>query len=253
MATPTRPSRQAAFADEEGAIEDSREKTSDLLSRLGPRKPDSVRLQSVPPVPTAPPPALPVQSTPAAGDGDGVAHIGERAVAQGGSAAPGQAGSAGSSQAEQPAAASIGDRRGQRADKGAGAPRPADAARRKPPAAWISSVVYTRLVEFSDAEKRDRRSAARPFGVIVMDAIEKHADRLSTLWKGAGIDSPAPGQLFVRERHSRYRRHDLPPRSITLQGVGPENGKLLKRLQKQWGAGSVSDLVEQALRLELNI
>lgn len=86
-----------------------------------------------------------------------------------------------------------------------------------------------------------------------MDAIENHAEALASAWKGSGSGSPPPGRLFVRELNSRYRRHDLPPRSITLQGVGPENAKLLKRLKRQWGAGSVSDLVEKALRFEFGM
>lgn len=123
----------------------------------------------------------------------------------------------------------------------------------KPPAPWVSFDVYSRLTEFSESEKRTKRSAARPFGAIVMDAIEHHSDALASTWKNNGSDSPPAGKLFVREKNSRYRRHAMPPRSITLQGMSPDNAKLLKKLQKQWGAGSVSDLVEQALRFEFGM
>ena len=64
---------------------------------------------------------------------------------------------------------------------------------KKPPAAWISSDVYSRLLEYSDQEKRTRRSAARPFGVIALDAIESHAAELASSWKGSGGDFPHPG------------------------------------------------------------
>jgi hypothetical protein len=143
--------------------------------------------------------------------------------------------------------------RDRRAGKATGSAKHAEENPKKPPAAWISAAVYRHLVDYSDQEKRMKRAAARPFGVIAMDAIEKHAEALASAWKGSGTGTPQPGKLFVREQNSRYRRHDLPPRSITLQGIGPENGRLLKRLKKQWGAGSVSDLVEKALRFEFGM
>ena len=122
----------------------------------------------------------------------------------------------------------------------------------KPPAAWISSDVYSRLLEYPT--RRSGRGVLQRgrSGVIALDAIESHAAELASSWKGRRI-FPHPGKLFVREINSRYRRHDLPPQAITLQGVGPENAKLLKRLKKQWGAGSVSNLVERALRLEFRM
>jgi hypothetical protein len=125
--------------------------------------------------------------------------------------------------------------------------------RAKPPAAVVSADVYRRLKEYSDDEKRAKRSAARPFGVIAMDAIERHAEVLASAWEEGGRGVPPPGGLFVRERHSHYRRHALPAKPIALQGVSPENAEILKKLKNQWGAGSVSDLVEQALRIELQI
>lgn len=128
-----------------------------------------------------------------------------------------------------------------------------EAATKKPATAWISSEVYSRLLEFSDQEKRTQLRAARPFGVIAMDAIENHADQLGSMWKRSEARSPASGKLFARESGSHYRRHAQPLRCITLQGVSADNSRLLKRLAKAWGAGSVSDLVEQALRLEFRV
>lgn len=125
--------------------------------------------------------------------------------------------------------------------------------RAKPPEAVVSADVYKRLKEYSDDEKRAKRSAARPFGAIAMDAIERHAEVLAAAWEEAGPAVAPPGALFVRAPHSHYRRHALPAKSITLQGVSPANAEILKKLKNQWGAGSVSDLVERALRIELQI
>lgn len=129
-----------------------------------------------------------------------------------------------------------------------------EAATKKPATAWISSEVYSRLLEFSDQEKRTQLRAARPFGVIAMDAIENHADQVGSMWKRSEAQyEAASGKLFARESGSHYRRHAQPPRCITLQGVSADNSRLLKRLAKAWGTGSVSDLVEQALRLEFRV
>jgi hypothetical protein len=125
--------------------------------------------------------------------------------------------------------------------------------RARPPEALVSADVYERLVEYSDAEKRTKRSTARPFGVIAMDAIDRHAEVLASAWEEAGPAVAPPGGLFVRAHHSKFRRHALPAKSISLQGVSAENAEILKKLKNQWGAGSVSDLVERALRIELQI
>ena len=69
-----------------------------------------------------------------------------------------------------------------------------EAATKKPATAWISSEVYSRLLEFSDQEKRTQLRAARPFGVIAMDAIENHADQLGSMWKRSEARSPASGR-----------------------------------------------------------
>ena len=240
----------------------------DILETLAPRKGEPARLQSVPPLPDIAPgePAAEPAASPRTVDRpvdmpEAQIEVGGEGLAQGSAPDRGdtaaQLQTAATVSAESgpdvvPAAGS-GDRRERKSAKASAVSKQAEEGPKKPPAAWISSDVYSRLLEYSDQEKRTRRSAARPFGVIALDAIESHAAELASSWKGSGGDFTHPGKLFVREINSRYRRHDLPPRAITLQGVGPENAKLLKRLKKQWGAGSVSDLVERALRLEFGM
>jgi hypothetical protein len=266
MTRPTRPSRKSAFTDDEEKIVHERDKMDDVLDTLTSRKGEA-RLQSVPPLPAS---GLENHAgaqqdingaaeavhgrVEAAGD-ERTDHelppdlAAETSVPQGHTEEP-------ISLDSEPGVVlltGVGDQRDRKTGKATGLPRAAEEGTKKPPAAWISSDVYSRLVEYSDKEKRTKRAAARPFGVIAMDAIENHAAALAVTWKGSGVDSRQAGTLFVRELNSRYRRHELPPRSITLQGVGPENAKLLKRLKKQWGAGSVSDLVEKALRLEFEM
>jgi hypothetical protein len=259
MTRPTRPARKGAFTEDEAKIAHERDKLGDALETLPSRKGEA-RLQSVPPLPVSGLENHHVALHDIHGAADEAVHgLGEAALPPGLAAET----SVPQGQTEAPIAVAsapdvvlatgLGVRRDLKAGKATGLPRAAEEGPKKPPAAWISSDVYSRLVEYSDKEKRTKRAAARPFGVIAMDAIENHAEALAVTWKGSGVDSRHAGTLFVRELNSRYRRHDQPPRSITLQGVGPENAKLLKRLKKQWGAGSVSDLVEKALRLEFGI
>lgn len=262
MTRPARPSRKAAFSSDEEKIQHERDKLDDVLETLPSRNGEPPRLQSVPALPAT----APADSS--AGGQRVAAEVGQVLVTEVGerisgdvpgtagpvSVAPAQSAPANpSATADEVSATSAADRPDRKSAKAAGPVKQAEESPKKPPAAWISSDVYLRLVEYSDTEKRMKRTAARPFGVIAMDAIENHAEALASAWKGSGSGSPPPGRLFVRELNSRYRRHDLPPRSITLQGVGPENAKLLKRLKRQWGAGSVSDLVEKALRFEFGM
>lgn len=254
---PVRPSRKAAFTKDEEKIEQERDKLDDVLGRLSSlRTGEPPRLQSVPALPTTP-------SGASFGDGQIsatapgpvlVAEVGERVPEVDAPDSPASTASAlTDSSVSEASGTGSGGQRERRPGKAVVPAKHAEDAAKKPPAAWISTDVYLRLVDYSDKEKRMKRAAARPFGVIVMDAIENHAEVLASAWKGGGASTPQPGKLFVREISSRYRRHDLPPRSITMQGIGPENARLLKRLKKQWGAGSVSDLVEKALRLEFGM
>lgn len=252
MTRPTRPSRKAAFTDDEAKIVEERDKLGDALAMLKPHRAEA-HLQSVPSVPDS---GQDIGA--AAGTSSILVDIaGERTTPRPAPSLPAEplapAVWVAPTSPEAVAAPAGSDRRDRKAVKAAGTGKVAEESPKKPPAAWLSSEVYMRLVDYSDTEKRTKRAAARPFGVIAMDAIENHAATLAAAWKGSGTDSGQSGGLFVRELHSPYRRHELPPRSITLQGVGPENAKLLKRLKKQWGARSVSDLVEKALRLEFGM
>ncbi len=124
----------------------------------------------------------------------------------------------------------------------------------RPPEASLSADVYERLHQVATDERRDLHSQARPFGVIVMDALERHADRLNSAWK---LDpTPAAGSLFVRPTASavpRRRRHVRPPRSIPLSGIDETNSEVLDKLAQDWGAPTRSALVEQALRYEFEL
>ena len=251
MTRPTRPARKDAFTDDAAKVVQGRDKLGDALAQLKPHRVEA-HLQSVPPLPggqdiSGAAGANPIQVEIV---GEGSDHQLDP-PSEPSAAAPVTV--AVEPQPEVVPDSGGSDRRDRKSGKAAGTGKSAEESPKKPPAAWISSDVYTRLVDYSDTEKRTRRAAARPFGVIAMDAIENHAAALAAAWKGSGADSGQPRGLFVRELHSPYRRHELPPRSITLQGVGPENAKLLKRLKKQWGARSVSDLVEKALRLEFGM
>ncbi len=255
MSTPQRPRRQGAFDNSsEEHLQAVTEDTEDVLALLTRRTPEVTRLQSV--APLADPPARPVvvanpPAAPAAdltGDGGNQALSSAAAISPVSAppAAPFVASDAGSPDTDR-RAIGAGSRGTRRAGRAAGE------ASVKPPTAYLSHDVYLRLLEFSDKERKQKRTTARPFGVITMDAIERHADKLESFWKSKSSAAPPPGGLFVRAKsNSRYRRHEQTPRSITLQGVGPENARLLKQLKNRWGAGSVSALVEQALRFELN-
>ena len=263
MTRPMRPSRKAAFTDDEEKIAHERDKMDDVLEALTSRSVEPARLQAVPalPVEQGEPPAAPQVIVPVVEDGPtATVDVGERALAEPTPAVTEPASpdepapvTVANTPDEKPAATASAAHRDRKPQKAVGPAKQGEETRKKPPAAWISADVYRHLVAYSDEEKREKRAGARPFGVIAMDAIENHANILASAWKGSGAGPPRPGKLFVAEAHSRYRRHDAPPRSITLQGIGPENARLLKKLMKQWGAGSVSDLVEKALRLELGM
>lgn len=62
--------------------------------------------------------------------------------------------------------------------------------RAKPPEALVSADVYECLREYSDNEKGTTHSTARPFGVIAMDAIERHAEVLASAWEEGGRGVP---------------------------------------------------------------
>lgn len=124
--------------------------------------------------------------------------------------------------------------------------------RYRPPEVLLSAEVYDALYQLQIAEKKSRRGLARPMGAIVLDAIEKHAQRLVSTWEAAE-DTVGEGGLFVRPSSSavpRRRRHAVAPRTVVLSGVNALNSRRLDALVEEWGAGTRSALVEQALRYE---
>lgn len=127
--------------------------------------------------------------------------------------------------------------------------------RHRPPEVNLAAEVYDALYQLQIAEKKTRKGLARPMGTIVLDAIEKHADRLQRTW-AATEETVGEGGLFVRPSTSavpRRRRHAVAPRTVVLSGVNPINGRKLDALVEAWGAGTRSALVEQALRYEFNL
>jgi hypothetical protein len=137
--------------------------------------------------------------------------------------------------------------------------RPARGARSrvvKPPEAEVPYAVYEKLRDVAAAEKAENPVAARTHGVIVMDAIERHAAVLAVRWTAPISAEPAPGSLFIRtatKQGARHRTRTEPMHPVTLGGVSPKNRELIDSLALQWNAGSRAALVEEALRLEFGM
>jgi hypothetical protein len=135
-------------------------------------------------------------------------------------------------------------------------PRTPNPGKSRPPEVSLSVEVYQRLSRVSASEKVKNRGKARTFGIIVLDAIEHHADRLATAWQVTPQSAPEPGALFVRQSEPAVpprRRHVLPPRLVPLAGIDATNARLLDDFVDKWGTGTRSALVEQALRFEFNV
>lgn len=128
-------------------------------------------------------------------------------------------------------------------------------AQTRPPEVILSIEVYERLVKAAAAEKRAKRGASRrPFGIIVLDALDRHRERLASAWRGSqASEVPAPGSMFIRPTSTAVparRRHVNPPRTVALAGITGANSAILDDCVTQWGSGTRSALVEQALRYE---
>lgn len=128
------------------------------------------------------------------------------------------------------------------------------ARRASPPEVAIAAEVYAALRDLTLSERRTNPTAARTYGHVVLDAVERHADELQRHW----IDRPPPktGGLFTRGSETgtpSRRRHAAAPARVPLAGVISSDTDLLDNLAAQWGAGSRSALVEQALRLYLKV
>lgn len=136
-------------------------------------------------------------------------------------------------------------------------PVPPGKRRYRPPEVSLSAAVYQRLQQVSLDERRDRQGAARPFGAIVMDALDRHRNRLAEAWAPiADQTEPGADSLFVRTHTTAVpsrRRHASPPRIVPLSGIDAVNARLLDEYARRWGAVTRAALVEQALRYEFGM
>lgn len=129
----------------------------------------------------------------------------------------------------------------------------ANAARLAPPEVALPEEVYSVLRSLTLAERTADPTTARSYGQVVLDAVEKHADDLKGHW--AKPVAPTGTGLFRRVDTGRptRRRHNAPRARVPLAGVINTDAAVLDQLATDWGAGSRSALVEQALRLYLDV
>ena len=122
-----------------------------------------------------------------------------------------------------------------------------------PPEVALPQDVYISLRSLTLNERSSDPSTARSYGQVVLDAVERHATELKAHWVG-GASSPTTG-LFRRSEPGRptRRRHSEPRARVPLAGVINADAVVLDQLASDWGAGSRSALVEQALRLYLQV
>ncbi|MBB3040035.1 hypothetical protein [Hoyosella altamirensis] len=127
-------------------------------------------------------------------------------------------------------------------------------ARSAPPEAVVAPEVYQTLRKLTMRERQEKPDRARSYGQVVLDAVEAHADDLASHWRETAA-VPAASRLFRRVDPSqpRRRRHASSPARIPLAGIIPEDIRQLDTLATEWGAGSRSALVEEALRRYLKI
>ncbi|MDQ1178646.1 hypothetical protein QE397_000101 [Rhodococcus sp. SORGH_AS 301] len=122
-----------------------------------------------------------------------------------------------------------------------------------PPEVALPQAVYVALRSLTLDERNSNPATARSYGQVVLDAVEKHADELKDHWVGA--TSSASSGLFKRAEAGRptRRRHQKPRARVPLAGVINADASLLDQLAIDWGAGSRSALVEEALRRYLDV
>ncbi|OZD69054.1 hypothetical protein CH298_27110 [Rhodococcoides fascians] len=128
-----------------------------------------------------------------------------------------------------------------------------NAARVAPPEVAMPHEVYSALRTLTLEERSANPITARSYGQVVLDAVEKHADDLKAHWSKAA--ETAGTGLFRRAETGRptRRRHSAPLSRVPLAGVINSDAAILDQLAGDWGAGSRSALVEQALRLYLRV
>ncbi|WP_237707995.1 ribbon-helix-helix domain-containing protein [Hoyosella subflava] len=127
-------------------------------------------------------------------------------------------------------------------------------ARSAPPEAVVAPEVYQTLRKLTMRERQEKPDRARSYGQVVLDAVEAHVDDLASHWRETTA-GPAVSRLFQRVDPSqpRRRRHATSPARIPLAGIIPEDIRQLDALASEWGAGSRSALVEEALRRYLKV
>lgn len=128
-----------------------------------------------------------------------------------------------------------------------------NAARVAPPEVALPHEVYSALRTLTLEERGANPTTARSYGQVVLDAVEKHADDLKAHWTDAA--ATAGTGMFRRAEAGRptRRRHSAPLSRVPLAGVINSDAAILDQLAGDWGAGSRSALVEQALRLYLRV
>lgn len=122
-----------------------------------------------------------------------------------------------------------------------------------PPEVALPHEIYNALRALTLKERSTDPTTARSYGQVVLDAVEEHADELKGHWTQAVTNSGTG--LFKRAEAGRptRRRHNAPQSRVPLAGVINSDAAVLDQLASDWGAGSRSALVEQALRLYLRV
>lgn len=122
-----------------------------------------------------------------------------------------------------------------------------------PPEVALPEEVYSALRSLTLEERSTSPTTARSYGQVVLDAVEEHANELKAHWTNAAAASNTG--LFRRADTGKpaRRRHNAPRARVPLAGVINSDAVVLDQLASDWGAGSRSALVEQALRLYLRI
>ncbi|MFC0446534.1 hypothetical protein CJ179_34655 [Rhodococcus sp. ACS1] len=126
--------------------------------------------------------------------------------------------------------------------------------RTAPPEVYLPPAVYTALRQLTLEERQRDRATARPYGQVVLDAVERHAGELQRRWSTEEPQSSAG--LFKRRETSaqpRRRRHSEIQARVPLAGIIASDTATLDALAEEWSAGSRSALVEHALRLYLGV
>lgn len=123
-----------------------------------------------------------------------------------------------------------------------------------PPEVALPEEIYSALRSLTLEERSVDPTTARSYGHVVLDAVERHAAELQTHWASSTASSSGGG-LFKRAEAGRptRRRHNAPRARVPLAGVINADAAVLDQLASDWGAGSRSALVEQALRLYLRV